>query len=229
MWPATALTPNLTLFLSIVHYFHAICQVRMELLAQLWAAGISAALLPKESPSLTEQYEFGHASGARWLVILDRSSLLSSSQSVRVKSLERKGEDVSIHIADLGRFLQLCLSGAQDPSRGIGSAVGAGSGNASGSVGSFGAHFGAVGGGLQSAGSGGSSGATPFGGAGLLLGLQRGLHRSGSDSRLGGVCDSIDAELAEAGVGPGGSSAALRDSLREREREQGGRHRDRRR
>jgi hypothetical protein len=196
----------------------------MELLAQLWASGISAALLPKDAPSLTEQYEFAHASGARWLVILDRASL-SSSQSVRVKSLERKGEDVSIHIADLGRFLQLCLSGAQDPSRGI-AAVGA-----AGGVGIAGTHWGGggsagFGSGPQSAGSGGSS-STPFGGAGLLMGLQRGLHRSGSDTRLGGVYDSIDAELAEAGVGGGGGSGALRESFRERE--QGGKHRDRRR
>eukprot|EP00775_Hariotina_reticulata_P013074 gene13074-13201_t len=76
-------------------------QMRMELLAQLWAAGISAELVPKEAPSLTEQYEYAHGSGARWLVILDDKTL-GPNQSVRVKSLERKGEDSSMHVSDLG-------------------------------------------------------------------------------------------------------------------------------
>jgi hypothetical protein len=199
----------------------------MELLAQLWAAGISAALLPKEAPSLTEQYEFAHASGARWLVILDRKAL-SSSQCVRVKGLERKGEDVSIHIADLGRFLQLGLSGAQDPSKSIALSGGGGASGGSGVLG-FGVHGAGTGaGGMQSAGSGSSSSSTPFGGASMLAGLQRGLHRSGSDTRLGGAYDSIDAELAE-GSAAGAGSGGLRESFREREREQGGKHRDRRR
>jgi translation initiation factor 2-alpha kinase 4 len=61
-------------------------QMRMELLAQLWAAGISAELVPKEAPSLTEQYEFAHSSGARWLVILDDKTL-GPNEVVRVKSL----------------------------------------------------------------------------------------------------------------------------------------------
>jgi hypothetical protein len=220
---------------GLLHFYKApvtacCMQVRMELLAQLWAVGISAALLPKESPSLTEQYEFAHASGARWLVILDRNTL-SSSQCVRVKSLERKGEDVSIHIADLGRFLQLGLSGAQDPSKTI-ALLGAGSAAGGSGVSGFGVHaIGAGAGGVQSAGSGSSSSSTPFGGASMLLGLQRGLglHRSGSDTRLGGVNDSIDAELAEASAGAGAGSGGLRESFREREREQGGKHRDRRR
>lgn len=181
----------------------------MELLAQLWAAGTSAGLVPKEAPSLTEQYEYAHGCGARWLVILDEKTL-GPSQAVRVKSLERerKEMDSSIHIQDLGRFLQLGLSGAQDPGRGIAS-----SGGVQGAAASAFVHWGGQGamGGVGSSGSGSGPG---------LLGLgHRGLHRSGSDTRIAGAGDSVDAELGEAGAGREAG----------REREQGFRHRDRRR
>jgi len=91
-------------WVALAVHCHCHCvfmQMRMELLAQLWAVGISAELVPKETPSLTEQYEFAHGSGARWLVILDDKTL-GPNETVRVKGLERKGEDCSIHMSDLG-------------------------------------------------------------------------------------------------------------------------------
>lgn len=143
------------------------------------------------------------AAGARWLVILDDKSI-GPSQLVRVKSLERKGEDASIHIADLGRFLQLGLSGTQDPTRSIASGLALltpASGHRGGVV-------------VQANGAGGGLGAAQ--GQGHRL-----LQRFASDNRLGSTGDSVDAEYDAA-------------SGREREggvgRElQSGRHRDRRR
>lgn len=35
----------------------------MQVLSHLWSSGISAALLPREAPSLTEQYEYAHDLG----------------------------------------------------------------------------------------------------------------------------------------------------------------------
>ena len=44
---------------------------RMALLSACWACGIKAELVPRASPTLTEQYEYAHTRGIRWLVILD--------------------------------------------------------------------------------------------------------------------------------------------------------------
>lgn len=47
----------------------------MALLAQLWGSGISAQMLPREAPSLAEQYEYADACGAKWLVIIGASTV----------------------------------------------------------------------------------------------------------------------------------------------------------
>jgi hypothetical protein len=230
--------------------------MRMALLAQLWAAGISAQMLPREGPSLAEQYEYADACGAKWLVIIDDKTTGSSQSCVRVKRWRRgpddssgstgrlrRGEDSSVHVADLARFLQLGLSGAQDPSRGLG--VGPASGVAGGVAGAVGAGgpSGAAGG-LLGIGSGAVSGLAAVGGGSFhhrsLL-----LHRSGSGGDLRGsrgADSSLESyesgALPESGGGRegregfmyregGGAGEGRRD--RDRAEQQGGRHRDRRR
>jgi len=61
----------------------------MELLSQLWAAGIAAETMPRANPSLTEQYAFAQSRGVKWLVILDDKSA-GPTLATRVKSLERR-------------------------------------------------------------------------------------------------------------------------------------------
>jgi hypothetical protein len=207
--------------------------MRMALLAQLWAVGISAQMLPREGPSLAEQYEYADACGAKWLVIIDDKTTSPTQGSVRVKRWRRapddvagssgrlrRGEDSSVHVSDLARFLQLGLSGMQDPSREMGSVAGGAAGaSSSGFV----------------AASGGSS-----------LHHRGLLHRSGSGGDLRGSRGAGDSSLEsyESGVLPesvgnrearegyayregGGGGEGRRE--RERGEQQGGRHRDRRR
>lgn len=91
-------------------------QTRMGLLAQLWAAGISAQMLPREGPTLAEQYEYADACGAKWLVIIDDKTTGPSQGFVRVKRWRRgpddssgstgrlrRGEDSSVHVIDVAR------------------------------------------------------------------------------------------------------------------------------
>lgn len=88
----------------------------MGLLAQLWAAGISAQMLPREGPTLAEQYEYADACGAKWLVIIDDKTTGPSQGFVRVKRWRRgpddssgstgrlrRGEDSSVHVIDVAR------------------------------------------------------------------------------------------------------------------------------
>lgn len=126
-----------------------------------------------------------------------------------MKSLERKGEDASIHIADLGRFLQLGLSGAQDPTRSMATTPG----TQTLAAGLWG----------QPAGSANGSGSSGAAAGGLLCVGQRSFHRFGSDARLGSAGESLDGEIEIAGSRERESGAA-------RERDvQGSRHRERRR
>jgi hypothetical protein len=219
-------------------------QVRMSLLAQLWAAGISAQMLPREAPDLAEQYGYADACGAKWLVIIDDKTTSLTQGLVHVKrwrrtpddgtastGRSRRGEGSNVAVADLARFLQLGLSGAQDPSKGLG-----------------GVPLGVEG----SAVSGGSSlfvGTAAAAGGGMHM-HHRGLllHRSGSGSDLRssrGVESSLDSY--ESGLLPegvlgrearegyayregGGAGEGRRDRDRDRgEQQGGGRHRDRRR
>ncbi|KAF8070961.1 GCN2 [Scenedesmus sp. PABB004] len=187
-------------------------QHRMAVVAQLWGAGLAAQLVPRAAPSLTEAWEYAAGCGARWLAILDERSLAPPGL-VRVRGLERKGEDATIPLADLARFLQLGLSGAQDVQR---AAAAPGGSTFAHGAGSFA--------GLAGAASGGSASAGGLAGLGL-----RGLHRSGSDVRLGTAGESVDSELEareREGGGGGGGGGGAREA-REREREQGGRHRRR--
>lgn len=78
----------------------------MELVAQLWASGLSAEMIHKVAPSMTEHYEYAVSRGIRWLVTINEQRL-SSSETVRVKYLsDRKSEeevpfdDVAQHIQD---------------------------------------------------------------------------------------------------------------------------------
>lgn len=227
-------------------------QVRMALLAQLWAAGIAAQMLPREGPSLAEQYEYADAVGAKWLVIIDdkANNMWGNSQQhggvVRVKRWRRgpddssrktRGEDSSVAVADLVRFLQLGLSGAQDPSKGI--VGGGGAAPSSSGVGDGG-------GGGGGSGQPGSFSSVGFvaAGSGSLSHHHRSLllHRSGSGGDLRGSRGPGDSSLEswESGVyqpESGGGREGHREGgagegrVRDRDREQqgGGRHRDRRR
>ncbi|GMH33793.1 hypothetical protein BSKO_01627 [Bryopsis sp. KO-2023] len=67
-------------------------EVRMDLVSRLWANGMKAEMLHKVAPSMTEQYEHAAWRGIRWLVTIDEQKL-SASQTVRVKSLDRKTEE----------------------------------------------------------------------------------------------------------------------------------------
>lgn len=136
----------------------------MELLSQLWAIGIAAELVPRSHPSLSEQYEYAHTRGIKWLVILDDKTL-GPGQTVRVKTLDRKGEDIPVY--DVARFLQVALSGAQDPGR------------------SYAAVWGQAGGpGGSAIGAGGMSGGGGVSGAGPGVSL-RVLQRSHSSADVG--------------------------------------------
>ncbi|KAL2612674.1 hypothetical protein R1flu_024366 [Riccia fluitans] len=67
---------------------------RMEIVNDLWAANIKAQYMCEESPSLTEQYEYAHERGIKWLVIITEASL-SLAESVKVRHLYfRVEEDV---------------------------------------------------------------------------------------------------------------------------------------
>jgi hypothetical protein len=209
-------------------------QMRMALLAQLWAAGISAQMLPREGPSLAEQYEYADACSAKWLVIIDDKTTSTTQGFVRVKRWRRgpddasgptgrlrRGEDSSVHVSDLARFLQLGLSGMQDPSREMGGVAGGGAGASSSgflaaSGGSSLHHRGL----LHRSGSGGD-----------LRGSRGAVGDSSLDSyESGALPDSTAGREAREGYvyreGGGGG-----EGRRERERgeQQGGRHRDRRR
>jgi hypothetical protein len=46
-----------------------------QVLSSCWAAGLRAELLPRVSPSMTEQYDFAAARHIRWLVVLDASKM----------------------------------------------------------------------------------------------------------------------------------------------------------
>lgn len=228
----------------------------MALLAQLWAAGISAQMLPREGPSLAEQYEYADACGAKWLVIIDDKAAGPSQGLVRVKRWRRgpedagsssgrlrRGEDSSVHVADLARFLQLGLSGAQDPSRGLGMGPASGPGSGTAGPGGAGGTLGAAGG--MAAGSSGSASALLAAGGGSYH--HRGLlHRSGSGGDLRGsrgADSSLESwesgALPESGGGregrdtygyrEGGGVGEGRQHRDRGEQQGGGRHRDRRR
>jgi hypothetical protein len=211
----------------------------MALLAQLWAAGITAQMLPRESPSLAEQYAYADACGAKWLVILDEKALQARGGGgggaasgswqhqqggawVRVKRWRRgpddggggggggsggrlrRGEDSSVQLSDLPRFLQMALSGAQDPGRGL-AAGGAGGG-------SFGAGSGAsvlAGGGVGGAGGGGVAGPMLHrSGSGADL-LRRGAGAAAADSSMdsGEYSHGCGAAGAAGAGGPDGAAA----------------------
>ncbi|CAI5464592.1 unnamed protein product, partial [Closterium sp. Yama58-4] len=57
---------------------------RMEVSAQLWAAGIKAEYVCVRAPSLTEQYEHAHEHGIKWLVLLTDAGLHIHSAKVRL-------------------------------------------------------------------------------------------------------------------------------------------------
>jgi hypothetical protein len=63
---------------------------RCALLGELWSADIRAETLHKAAPSLKESYEYAGLRGARWLVLLEDSSL-SMADSVRLKHLAAFG------------------------------------------------------------------------------------------------------------------------------------------
>lgn len=64
---------------------------RMEVVADLWAANIKAEFVCTPAPSLTEQYEYAHEHGIKWLAILTESGL-SHTGSVKVRHIELKWE-----------------------------------------------------------------------------------------------------------------------------------------
>ena len=78
---------------------------RVELVAQLWAAGVRAETLPQSAPSLTEQYAHASARRARFLLIMS-----ADSAAVRLKHLlpgfgRAAGREEDVPRADVVRVL----------------------------------------------------------------------------------------------------------------------------
>ncbi|GAX82154.1 hypothetical protein CEUSTIGMA_g9582.t1 [Chlamydomonas eustigma] len=88
---------------------------RMQVLALCWAGGIKAELVPRSSPSLSEQYEYAHARNIRWMVILDESRW-ETSRAVKIKGLDRKTE-VIVALPDVPKYLHTVLTGMPVPPR----------------------------------------------------------------------------------------------------------------
>ncbi|OAE21527.1 hypothetical protein AXG93_2116s1430 [Marchantia polymorpha subsp. ruderalis] len=80
---------------------------RMEIVNDLWAANIKAEYMCEEAPSLTEQYEYAHERGIKWLVIITEAAL-SLTESVKVRHLYFRAEedvpreDLVKYFADIG-------------------------------------------------------------------------------------------------------------------------------
>ncbi|CAI7897804.1 unnamed protein product, partial [Closterium sp. NIES-54] len=74
---------------------------RMEVSAQLWAAGIKAEYVCVRAPSLTEQYEYAHEHGIKWLVLLTDAGL--HTHSAKVRHLDLKTEE-EVSLDDLVKF-----------------------------------------------------------------------------------------------------------------------------
>jgi hypothetical protein len=118
LWGGTTLRPGGCEVLVAAKGSSGLLQQRMELVEQLWSAGIPAELLHRTAPSLTEQYEYAHARGVKWLVILDQALLTSSAvPNVKVKCLDKKFEDALVPLGDVVAYLELGIAGAQDPGR----------------------------------------------------------------------------------------------------------------
>lgn len=64
---------------------------RMEVVADLWAANIKAEFVCTLAPSLTEQYEYAHEHGIKWLAIITEAGL-SHTGSIKVRHIELKWE-----------------------------------------------------------------------------------------------------------------------------------------
>ena len=78
---------------------------RVELVSQLWAAGVRAETLPQAAPSLTEQYAHASARRARFLLIMS-----ADSAAVRLKHLmpgfgRAAGREEDVPRADVVRML----------------------------------------------------------------------------------------------------------------------------
>ncbi|KAG0591417.1 hypothetical protein KC19_1G174500 [Ceratodon purpureus] len=72
---------------------------RMEVVARLWAANIKAEYMCDSAPSLTEQYQYAHEHGIKWLVIITEAAL-SLQQTVKVRHLDLKIEN-EVYLEDL--------------------------------------------------------------------------------------------------------------------------------
>ncbi|KAH9310730.1 hypothetical protein KI387_025765, partial [Taxus chinensis] len=81
---------------------------RMEVVAELWDANIKAEFVCTPAPSLTEQYEYAHEHGIKWLVIITED--LSHTGSVKVRHIELKRE-TEVPKEDLVKFIAEATSG----------------------------------------------------------------------------------------------------------------------
>jgi translation initiation factor 2-alpha kinase 4 len=78
---------------------------RVELVAQLWAAGIRAETLPQTAPSLTEQYAYATARRARFLVILSADSAVVRLKHMMSGAGRAAGREDDVPRADIVRIL----------------------------------------------------------------------------------------------------------------------------
>ncbi|KAJ7570217.1 hypothetical protein O6H91_01G110500 [Diphasiastrum complanatum] len=76
---------------------------RMEVASELWSANIKAEYVCSPMPSLTEQYEYAHEHGIKWLVIITEAGLAHTA-SVKVRHLELKVEE-EVSRDDLVKFI----------------------------------------------------------------------------------------------------------------------------
>lgn len=85
----------------------------MELISHLWSNGIKAEMLHRVTLNMTAQYEYAAASGIRILVTIDEK--LTSSETVRVKHLDRRGEE-DVPFENVVNYIQDILQNRTHPS-----------------------------------------------------------------------------------------------------------------
>ncbi|KAG2496142.1 hypothetical protein HYH03_005744 [Edaphochlamys debaryana] len=194
---------------------------RMALTAALWAAGVRAELMPKPSPSLSEQFAYAQARGVRAVVILGDKE--AAAHDVKIKSLDKRGDSAVVSLQEAPRYLAAALAGGYTTGgRGLGSAVAAAMGHDAGGSGGGG------GGGGATAGSsaGGQQGGGGAHGSGKVEALGGGGGGGGGRDRdRGGGAGGGRLEDGGGGGGSGRRGGAASETDRDRDHEPGDRKR----
>ena len=82
---------------------------RIELVAELWAAGVRAETLPQAAPSLTEQYAYATARRARFLLIMSADSAAVRLKIMNAGSGRAAGREEDVPRTEVVRILALSM------------------------------------------------------------------------------------------------------------------------